>query len=75
MNYPDFPNNRMFVIKPDFMEARAFIAILEAGSFARAAKQLRLPPSRISELLRSFEERLGVRLVERTTFGQPYARR
>lgn len=54
-------------MKPDFMEARAFVTILETGSFAQAARRLGLSPSRISELLRSFEERLQVRLIERTT--------
>jgi len=49
------------------MEARAFITILQTGSFAQAARRLGLSPSRISELLRSFEERLHVRLIERTT--------
>lgn len=49
------------------MEARAFVAILEAGSFAQAAKRLGLSASRISELLRNLEERLQVRLIERTT--------
>ncbi|MBI1620481.1 LysR family transcriptional regulator [Aquamicrobium zhengzhouense] len=54
-------------MKPDFMEARAFVAIVDSGSFVMASKQLRLSPSRVSELLMNFEERLGVRLVERTT--------
>lgn len=37
------------------------------GSFVGAAKYLGLSPSRVSELLRNFEERLEVRLIERTT--------
>lgn len=67
MNHPVFQKNKVAVIKPDFMEARAFITILQTGSFAQAARRLGLSPSRISELLRSFEERLHVRLIERTT--------
>ena len=55
------------MIKPDFMEASAFVAILEQGGFSKAAGELGLSKPRVSELLRNFEERLGVRLVERTT--------
>ena len=36
-------------------------------SFTKAAKQLRLSTARVSEMVRNLEERLGVRLVERTT--------
>ena len=52
---------------PGFSETNAFVAVLEQKSFTRAAKQLGLSPARVSELMRSLEERLGVRLVERTT--------
>jgi DNA-binding transcriptional LysR family regulator len=52
---------------PGFNETSAFVAVLEQRSFTRAAKQLGLSPARVSELMRSLEERLGVRLVERTT--------
>lgn len=55
------------MIKPDFMEVRTFITILETGSFTQAARRLGLSPSRVSEILRSLEERLEVRLIERTT--------
>jgi DNA-binding transcriptional LysR family regulator len=48
-------------------ETNAFVAVLEQKSFSRAAKQLGLSAPRVSELIRKFEERLGVRLVERTT--------
>ena len=50
-----------------FIERSAFIAVLEQKSFTRAAKQLGLSPSRVSELMRGLEESLRVRLVERTT--------
>jgi DNA-binding transcriptional LysR family regulator len=52
---------------PGFSETTAFVAVLEQKSFTRAAKQLGLSPARVSELIRSLEERLEVRLVERTT--------
>ena len=52
---------------PSLAETSAFVAVLEQKSFAKAAKQLGLSPPRVSEMLRKLEERLGVRLVERTT--------
>jgi DNA-binding transcriptional LysR family regulator len=52
---------------PGFAETSAFVAVVEQKSFTQAAKQLGLSPPRVSELLRNLEERLGVRLVERTT--------
>jgi DNA-binding transcriptional LysR family regulator len=52
---------------PGFSETRAFVAVLEQSSFTRAARQLGLSPARVSELIRNLEERLAVRLVERTT--------
>ena len=53
--------------RPGFAESAALVAVLEQKSFAGAAKQLGLSPPRVSELVRTLEERLGVRLVERTT--------
>lgn len=52
---------------PSFAEISAFVAVLEQTSFANAAKHLGLSAPRVSELVRSLEERVGVRLVERTT--------
>jgi DNA-binding transcriptional LysR family regulator len=43
------------------------LAVLERKSFSKAAEQLGLSPARVSELVRDLEERLEVRLVERTT--------
>src|SRR5260370_7799143 len=48
-------------------ETTAFVTVVELKSFTKAAKQLALSPPRVSELVRNLEERLGVRLVERTT--------
>ncbi|MFZ5781457.1 MAG: LysR substrate-binding domain-containing protein [Pseudomonadota bacterium] len=52
---------------PGLAESSALVAVLEHRSFSKAARQLGLSPPRISEMVRQLEERLGVRLVERTT--------
>jgi len=51
----------------EFAELSAFAAIAEHGSFARAAAHLRVSPSALSQTIRGLEERLGVRLLNRTT--------
>jgi DNA-binding transcriptional LysR family regulator len=48
-------------------ETTAFVTVVQLKSFTKAAKQLALSPPRVSEMVRNLEERLGVRLVERTT--------
>jgi DNA-binding transcriptional LysR family regulator len=53
--------------KASIAEMSAFVAIAEQASFAKAAKQLGVSRSSLSESLRSLEERLGVRLINRTT--------
>lgn len=51
----------------EFAELAAFIAVVEESSFRRAAKRLGLSPSALSHSIRSLEERLGARLLNRTT--------
>lgn len=51
----------------DLGELAAFVAIAEEGSFRRAAARLNLTPSTLSHSLRSLEQKLGIRLVNRTT--------
>jgi DNA-binding transcriptional LysR family regulator len=51
----------------DFVEMSAFAVIAEQRSFANAAVQLGVARSTLSQNIRSLEERLGVRLFNRTT--------
>lgn len=51
----------------EFAELNAFVAVAERNNFARAASQLGLAPSTISQTIRMLEERLAVRLFNRTT--------
>jgi DNA-binding transcriptional LysR family regulator len=45
----------------------AFVAVAQAHSFTKAAAQLGISPSALSHAMRGLEERLGVRLLARTT--------
>jgi DNA-binding transcriptional LysR family regulator len=46
---------------------RAFMSIARHGSFTRAANELDVTASALSQMLAQFERRLGVRLLQRTT--------
>jgi len=48
-------------------ELTAFVAVAEERNFRRAAARLNLTASTLSHSLRALEERLGVRLLNRTT--------
>ena len=48
-------------------QLRAFVAVAEEGSIARAAQRLHLTGSALSMLIASLEGELGTRLFERTT--------
>jgi DNA-binding transcriptional LysR family regulator len=51
----------------DLADLSQFAAIVRHRSFARAAAELGLSRSALSHAMRGFEERLGVRLLNRTT--------
>lgn len=50
-----------------FQEMRVFTAVVEAGSFVRAADHLDMSKAAVSLQLAALESRLGVRLLHRTT--------
>ncbi len=50
-----------------FREIEAFVAVVEAGSFVRAGESLRISKAAVSRSLLDLEQRLGVRLLQRTT--------
>ncbi|HUS68444.1 MAG TPA: LysR family transcriptional regulator [Kofleriaceae bacterium] len=60
----------------------SFVAVVDASSFSAAARRLELPVSTVSRQVARLEERLGVRLLHRTTrrvtttdIGQAYYER
>ena len=50
-----------------FLEMRAFVTVIDAGSFVRAADALDLSKTAVSRLVSDLEARLGTRLLHRTT--------
>ncbi len=51
----------------EFAELAAFLAVAKEKSFKRAAGRLNMSPSALSHTIKSLEERLGARLLNRTT--------
>lgn len=51
----------------DYNQLRAFISVAECLSFSRAAEQLGVSPSALSQMVRNLEDHVGVRLLHRTT--------
>ncbi|NVZ18549.1 LysR family transcriptional regulator [Pseudomonas costantinii] len=46
---------------------RAFVRVVDTGSFSRASDQLALPRSTVSKLITDLEKHLGIKLMHRTT--------
>src|SRR5450631_3202245 len=51
----------------DLRDLAAFVAVARHRNFRRAAVELRMSASSLSQRMRDLEERLGVRLLNRTT--------
>jgi DNA-binding transcriptional LysR family regulator len=51
----------------EFGALRGFAAVAEQRSFTRAGQALGVSPSALSQMVRGLEERLGIRLLNRTT--------
>lgn len=50
-----------------FRELSAFVAVAKHGAFSAAAREMALSPASLTRLIGGLEERLGVRLFNRTT--------
>jgi DNA-binding transcriptional LysR family regulator len=55
------------VKRDDLYDLAAFAVVAEQGSFTRAAAELGMSQSALSHAMKTLEERLGVRLLSRTT--------
>lgn len=53
--------------RPSLNDLAAFVAVATHRSFRRAADELDIAPSTLSHAMRALEERMGVRLLNRTT--------
>jgi|SRR5882672_476532 len=53
--------------RDDLYDLAAFVVVAEQHSFTRAAAELRISQSALSHAIKGLEERLGVRLLSRTT--------
>jgi DNA-binding transcriptional LysR family regulator len=60
MKYP-------YMMSDDLSGLRALLAVAEKRSFTAAAAELRVTPSAVSQTIRGLEQRVGVRLLQRTT--------
>jgi DNA-binding transcriptional LysR family regulator len=54
-------------VRDELSVLSAFLAVADERSFTRAAKRLNLSTSGVSQAIRRLEERIGVRLLTRTT--------
>lgn len=53
--------------RDSYSDLNAFLAVAREESFTKAAAQLGVSPSALSQTIRALEERLGIRLLTRTT--------
>lgn len=52
---------------PDLRQLRAFVAVVEEGSFTLAARRIFVTQSAVSHSLRTLEDQLSCRLLDRTS--------
>jgi DNA-binding transcriptional LysR family regulator len=62
--------NQWFIIMDRLTSMSVFAKVADLGSFAAAAKELRLSPTMIGKHIRFLEERLGSQLINRSTRRQ-----
>jgi DNA-binding transcriptional LysR family regulator len=55
------------MLRQDFHDILAFLAVAREGSFTRAAAKLGVSQSALSHTIRALEARMGIRLLTRTT--------
>src|SRR6202163_731802 len=55
------------MVRDELSVLSAFLAVAQERSFTRAARRLGVSPSALSHAIRGLEERIGVRLLARTT--------
>lgn len=57
-----------FLLNPvEFDSIAVFVKVVEAGSFAEAARLMKLPKTTVSAKVAALEKRLGANLIQRTT--------
>lgn len=57
----------MAALEPDLRNVRAFLAVVDEGSFTRAGRRLHLSQQGLTDRIHRLEEQLGARLFTRTT--------
>ena len=67
MAFSDITVYNLTTIMDKLSSLRAFVKVVELGSFSEAGRQLRLSRSAISKYVSDLEQELGVQLLNRTT--------
>lgn len=67
MSHASHPERPLVVSTVELQELRVFLMVAEELQYRRAADRLALTPSRVSQIIRMLETRVGGRLFERTS--------
>ncbi len=62
-----FPATTERILVLDLNEVAMFVQVARSGSFAEAARRLRMPTATVSRRIQQLEARLGTRLMQRST--------